>query len=123
MRTHVMYGENVRMIQRACSTGFLLKSVKSFLVVRKRRPQDLHCNIATQACVTRAIHLAHSTRTKWCDDFVAAEPGPGSNSHKNRKRETVCRFCREMRWPGRSPSLTFTDASYGRKVLLVTYRA
>ena len=70
MLPDVVNGEDVRMVQRRGSPGFLLKPVKAVRVGRQARGQDLDRYVAAQAGIAGAIDLAHPAGAKWREHFV-----------------------------------------------------
>ena len=69
------------MIQGRGRAGFLLKTLQAVSVVSKKVGQDFDGDVALQARVARAIHLAHSTCAKGFDNFVLPEHRSGSQGH------------------------------------------
>ena len=73
MSTDVIDGDNVWMVQRCDSLGFLLEAVQTIGVFGKCSRQNFDGNVAVQPFITRAIHLTHSAFTNLRTDFIPTE--------------------------------------------------
>ena len=67
-----MNGDDVWMIQRGSSLGFLNKATHARLIGSNIGGQDLQSHSAIEFCVLREIDLTHSAFTDFRADFVAA---------------------------------------------------
>jgi len=61
LRANVVDRHDVGVIERGCSTRFLLEAAETLDVGRELRGHDLDCDVASKASVACAIHLAHAT--------------------------------------------------------------
>src|ERR1035438_7305127 len=62
--------QNVGMIQRSHRARLLFKSPKTVAIAGKRLRQDFQRDLTTESRVARPVHLSHSTRAEWRNDFV-----------------------------------------------------
>ena len=69
------------MIQRREHFGFALKTRQAIGIVRESGRQNLDGDVTLQACVTRAIHLAHAARAEHRVDFVRTETRTAFERH------------------------------------------
>ena len=69
------------MIERAGRTRFLFEAVHAVGEFGERRRQDFDRDVAADAGVMRAIHLAHPARADAGDDLVGAESGSWLQGH------------------------------------------
>ncbi len=81
MHANVVDGQDVGVVERACSTRFLLKPSQPVGISREGVGQDFDSDFAAQARVTGPIHLAHATRTQGRDDFIRPEFSAGRKPH------------------------------------------
>ena len=95
VRPHIENAQDVAVIQRACGACFLLEPFQSLRVARKRCRQYFHCDIASQPCIARAIHLAHPTRANGLENFVRAKLETRTKSHRG------CDYTRSYPTPNR----------------------
>jgi hypothetical protein len=72
---------DVGMIQRREGLRFALEARQTFGVLRERVWYHLDCDVATQARITRAIHLAHSARANGREDLICAKTGAVGQRH------------------------------------------
>src|SRR6202044_2827574 len=63
-------GEDVWVIQRGDSAGFLLETLEAFGFVGDRRREDFEGDAAARARVARFVDFAHAARADQRDDFV-----------------------------------------------------
>ncbi len=73
MRSDIMHGENVGMIESSDGTGFLLEAAQTVSVRRKGRGKNFDGDDAIEAGVAGAIDLAHTAGAERCKDFIRAE--------------------------------------------------
>src|SRR5215469_13302947 len=57
---NVVYGADIRMVQRRRSVGLSLKAFEGLLVTREVQRQKLECDQASQLSVFRFVHNAHA---------------------------------------------------------------
>ena len=69
------------MIQRREHFGFALKARQAIGIVRESGWQNLDGDVALQARVTRAIHLAHAAGAEHRVDFVRTETRTAFERH------------------------------------------
>ena len=62
------------MIELTGGAGFLLEAAQTVVVRRECRRQNLYGDVAAQAVVARAIHLAHRPGADQRKDLVDADP-------------------------------------------------
>ena len=74
-------GEDVGVIERSRGARFLLESLETVAVLRKRRRQHLDGDVAAEPRVAGAVHLAHRPRPQQGNDLVGTESGAWSKSH------------------------------------------
>ena len=77
----IEHGQQIGMIDRSGGSSFLLETTESIGILGERRRQDLDRDVARDARVARAIHLAHPARPERGDDLVVTNPGTGSENH------------------------------------------
>ena len=77
----VMKRQDVGMRQRGDGLRFAIESREPLRIARDRLGQNLDGDVAIEARIARAIHLAHPTSAKRIEDFVAAEPAAGGQGH------------------------------------------
>ena len=82
MLASVVNNDDVRMVQRPRGASFLLETTDSIGVVRKRRRKDLDCDVATEAFVFGAIHLAHAAFPERGEHFIATETSACRKDHR-----------------------------------------
>ena len=70
----VVHGEDVGMVQRACRPRLLFETLAASGVVRHVRSEHLDRYGAAQACVARAVNVAHAARAQQGNDFVGTDP-------------------------------------------------
>ena len=64
---------DVRVVERRERLGFPLESRETIGIIGKRLSQDFDRDIAIERCVSRAIHLAHTTGAEGSEDCVGTE--------------------------------------------------
>ena len=69
------------MIQSAGSAGLLFEATEPIRIRGMHRRQQLDRNVPVQPRVVRPVHLAHSTSTYQCRDFIGPNPRSGFQSH------------------------------------------
>ena len=69
----VVDGQDVRMVEHAGRARFLLETAQRIGVGRKIARQNFDRDVALQARVLRAIHLAHAARADGHENFVRTE--------------------------------------------------
>ena len=70
---HVVHREHVRIREAAGGARLLLEAPQSVGVAGQRTREDFHRDVAIQARVTRAVHLAHPPRAQRTQDLVRPE--------------------------------------------------
>ena len=75
MHADVVHREDVGMAQRGGGARFLLESPHPVGIGRERGGNDLDGDIASEARIVRAIHLAHAARADQLDDVVRTDAG------------------------------------------------
>ena len=75
IRTDIMEGTNVGMIQRRYSTSFVLEPFGELC------PGNLDRDHAIEARIAGLINFTHSTRTDWCKYFIGSEFVAGRQRH------------------------------------------
>src|SRR5262245_48784018 len=63
------------MVKRSEQSRFLVKTRQSIRVVGELVLQNFERYIAAKLDIAGLIHLAHTTRTNWPNDFVVLQPG------------------------------------------------
>ena len=76
-----VHGGDVGMIQGREHFGFALKTRQAIGIVRESGWQNLDGDVALQACVTRAIHLAHAAGAEHRVDFIRTETRTAFERH------------------------------------------
>ena len=69
------------MIQRSQCAGFAFEARQPLDIGRKRLGQNLQRDFTLQACVTRAIDLAHPAGANGLLDFIDANSRTGLKGH------------------------------------------
>jgi hypothetical protein len=72
---------DVGMVERSQRTRLSFETGQSIGVESKRRGQRLECDVALEAGVAGAIHLAHSTFAELREDLVRAKSNAGAQGH------------------------------------------
>ena len=85
-----------RVIQGGCGTSLAFEPPHAFGVLRDIRGKNLEGNIAREARVVRAVHLAHTSRAEPAEDLVRPETRSRSQRHG---RAIVARGPRERPGP------------------------
>ena len=70
VRADVVNGQDVRMIERRGRARFLLEAAQPVSVFGERGGQNLDCDFAVEARVTRAVDFAHPARAELGDDTI-----------------------------------------------------
>ena len=73
--------DDVGVVQGCSGAGFLLEPAKSLGIVGKCRRQHLDGDVAAEARITGAVHLAHPAGAEQGDDFIGAKVGAGRERH------------------------------------------
>ena len=84
LRSDVVDGQDVRMVQGSRRAGLLLEALQAIGVGRRRSWQHLDRHVAIEPRVAAAVDLAHPARPEERHDLVAAEPSAGSQWHARR---------------------------------------
>ena len=69
------------MVQRGRRAGFLLEARQALGIGGEGRRQDLDGDIASQAGITRAIHVPHAAAAERSHDFIGPESRAGRECH------------------------------------------
>ena len=69
----VVNDDDVRMVQRPRGASFLLETTEPIRIGRKRRRENLDGDVAAEAFVLGAIHLAHAAFPERGEHFIATE--------------------------------------------------
>ena len=113
MRTDVMEGADVRMVQARDEPGFAVEALAAFRVVREMLGKHLDGDQPPESCIERPIDLAHSPGRNQALDFVAVE----------RTTDEACSSLRRLRFrpeqskPGGTPIGAFQERRGLRLVL------
>ena len=81
LRPHVEHRQDVRMVEHARSSGFLLEARDQCGVRRQLRAQHFDCDIAPQTRVVRPVDRPHPAGTERSDDLVRADLRSFSQRH------------------------------------------
>ena len=81
VRTEVVDGGDVRVVEHARGAGLLLEAFQAIGVLRERGGQHLDRDFAAEARVLRAVDLPHASRTELGEDLVGTEPRAGGERH------------------------------------------
>jgi len=81
---------HVRMIERGQRPRFALETPQAFLVVRELLREHLDRDLAIEARVLRAPHLAHRAGAQRTEDPVVREGLAGSERHADAAHPTPC---------------------------------
>ena len=73
--------DDVGVVQGGSGAGFPLESAQSLGIVGKCRRQHLDGDVAAEARITGAVHLAHPAGAEQGDDVIGAEVGAGRERH------------------------------------------
>src|SRR5687767_11419860 len=76
-----MEREDVGMRQRGDGLGFTIEARAPLGIARDRLRQNLDGDVAIEPRIAGAIDLAHATRAKRAENFVATEPAAGGQGH------------------------------------------
>jgi hypothetical protein len=82
--THVVHREHVRIREAAGGARLLLEAPQSLGVAGQRAREDLDRDVAIQARVPRAVHLAHPPRAQRAQDLVRPEARAGDQRRRGR---------------------------------------
>ncbi len=82
VRSDVVDGRDVRVIQEPRGPGLLLEATQSVGVGRKRRRQNLDRHLAAEPRIQRPVHLAHPACPQRRQDLVRTELRTGSEYHR-----------------------------------------
>src|SRR6266446_2673969 len=69
------------MIQRSQDFGFAIEAGESFRIVGHFERKHLYRDVSLKLGIVGAVDLAHTARTKRCEDLVLAEFVPRSKRH------------------------------------------
>jgi hypothetical protein len=75
VNANIVDGDDVGMTEPRHRPCFLLEASMSVWIARKFPWQDLDGDVAPQARVVGAVHLAHATSPEMADDFERADVG------------------------------------------------
>ena len=81
----VEYGENIWMVERRDSAGFLFEADEAVAFAREGFGKDFQRDFASEPRVAGAYHFAHAACAQWRDDFVWAELCSGRQRHVSRR--------------------------------------
>ena len=76
---HVIYGMDVRMVQRACGSSLSLEAKQPLRVGGAGRSKDFYGNVTAESKIVSPINLAHSARAQQLNDFIVAIPPTASS--------------------------------------------
>src|SRR5262249_18754790 len=82
LRTNIVEGANVRVIQAGDRLGFAFKALFSGWILRKLFGQNLDGDAAFQARIPSAVHFSHTASTERRRDFIGAEVSAWSEGHR-----------------------------------------
>ena len=104
----VVHDNDVRMVQRPGGASFLLETTEPIRIGRKRRRENLDGDVAAEAFVPGAIHLAHAAFPERDEHFIATETSACWKHHRATGLRSDCtlvmrtverlalRACRDM---------------------------
>jgi hypothetical protein len=69
------------MVQRGRGSRFLLEALQPITVARERRRQNLDGDVAVEARIAGAIHLAHSAGADGVEDLIGSDARTGTQRH------------------------------------------
>jgi hypothetical protein len=78
--------QDVRVIESAGGSRFLLESAPTIRIIRKHGRENFDCDVAAELLVVCPVDLAHTTRSERADDLEAAKSIAHRKSHRNRPR-------------------------------------
>ena len=99
---------DVRMVERRDGPRLALEAGAHLGVGRQVLGQHLDRDVAPEARVARAVHLAHAAGAERGDDLVGSEPGPGGQCHPRNLHQA-----REQRPRRRHPAKWLRTRGYG----------
>ena len=79
--TDVVYGHNIRVIERRHDTRFLFESLAARRIAGQFGRQDLQRHIASEPGVSRPIDFAHAARAERSNNLVRAKSSSSSKRH------------------------------------------
>ena len=82
MLARVVNDDDVRMVQRPGGASFLLETTEPVRIGRKRRRENLDGDVAAEAFVLGAIHLAHAAFPERGEHFIATETSACRKHHR-----------------------------------------
>ncbi len=108
LRADVVQRADVGMIQRRNRAGLALHALFQFGVGGKMIGENLDGDVASEAGVAGAVHLAHSTRTEGRLNFVGAELAARGQGHESGH------YTRRAAGSGMAPDVLDSYAADGR---------
>ena len=87
MRSDVVDGQNVWMIERGSRASFLLEAAQPVGIIGKRSGQNFDRDFAVKTSIARAINFTHPARAERREYFVRAE------LRASRNRDRVSGVC------------------------------
>ena len=81
VRADVVDGEDVRVVELAGRARFLLESSQPAAIGCVRVEDQFDRDVASEAWIARAIHLAHAAGAEPADDLIGTDAGPNRNRH------------------------------------------
>jgi hypothetical protein len=79
-------GDDVWVVQRRRRACFLLEAPEPLAVTGECGGQDFDGDVAAEARIVGAIHVAHAARRDGRDDFIGSEATPCKKWHKSVER-------------------------------------
>src|SRR5207248_398988 len=83
VRADIVNLADIGMIQRGDGANLALEPVAEAL------GRYLDCHFATHPRIACTVDLAHAACAEWRDDLVRAEPGAGSERHRNQSSDST----------------------------------
>src|SRR5262245_58024206 len=77
----LVYGDDVRMVERAGGSGFLFESEQPLIVFRALFEQQFESDLPFEPRVAGQIDLSHPAGAEWRDDLVTVEFCSDDNGH------------------------------------------
>ena len=75
----VVDGDDVRMVEAGSERGLAQKAIERIVLGDEGVADDFERDVAAEARIARAIHLAHAAGAELADDLVAPTRAPGSS--------------------------------------------
>ena len=82
----VMHGQDVRMIQAAGGSRFLLEPAAPIRIRRERRREDFECDVALQLMIAGPVHFTHAPGAERAENLEAAKAIADGERHGWRAR-------------------------------------